>query len=272
MLNARKSGWSGVNPHAALMGSLLLPKLSRRNAERVFALLRSIRGKRHEPGQLDSDRMQIKPVSLSVAIVSWNAKRTSRSACSRWRNSLRRAHGVRGRRQVVLRRLRRYGEAAVPGGDADRNAAVPGLFQGQNIGIRRCTGDRFARRSDIHVLSVPVESSPSPRRTSARSARRSSVATENGRCPRKGFPRLWNRSRLALTLYVVDGAVQPRAAMARGAGRRDPGGHPERMLPRREASRNRPGRPADERFFIYGEDMDWCKRFWQGRRRPIVRA
>jgi GT2 family glycosyltransferase len=213
----------------------------------------------------------MKPVSLSVVIVSWNAKAYLEECLQSLAKDV-----YDGPMEIVVV------DNASSDGSADmverqfpavtliRNAANLGFSKANNIGIRRCTGDYIALvNSDIHVLkkclSALVTFCESHAEVGVVGPK---IIGRDGKrqVSYKGFPRLWNSLCRALALDVL----LPRLALFNGYLQ----WHevPDQVTPVDILSgcflvAKRRAVDAvgllDEGFFIYGEDMDWCKRFWQ---------
>jgi GT2 family glycosyltransferase len=216
--------------------------------------------------------MPMKPVSLSVVIVSWNAKAYLEECLQSLAEDV-----YDGPMEIVVV------DNASSDGSADmvkrqfpavtliRNAANLGFSKANNIGIRRCTGDYIALvNSDIHVLkgclSELVAFSESQADVGVVGPK---IIGRDGKrqVSHKGFPRLWNSLCRALALDVL----LPRMALFNGYLKWHEA--PDGVTPvdilsgcflvAKRRAIDQVGL-LDERFFIYGEDMDWCKRFWQG--------
>jgi GT2 family glycosyltransferase len=151
-----------------------------------------------------------------------------------------------------------------------QNSDNLGFAKANNIGIRRCTGKYVALvNSDVHVLrncmEQLVEHLASNRRIGMVGPR---IIGGDGKHQNsyRGFPRLWNMFCRGLALdrllpnvplfsgyllsYSVPESPTPVEILS-GCF----------LVVRREALQA--VGLLDEAFFIYGEDMDWCKRFWQ---------
>ena len=214
--------------------------------------------------------MRMTPVSLSVVIVSWNAKAYLEECLQSLAEDV-----YDGPMEIVVV------DNASSDGSADmvkrqfpavtliRNAANLGFSRANNIGIRRCTGDYIALvNSDIHVLkgclSELVAFCESQADVGVVGPK---IIGRDGKrqVSHKGFPRLWNSLCRALALDVL----LPRMALFNGylQWHEAPDGvTPVDILSgcflvAKRRAIDQVGL-LDERFFIYGEDMDWCKRFW----------
>ena len=147
-----------------------------------------------------------------------------------------------------------------------------GFARANNIGIRRSAGEYLALvNSDVEVFPSCItalidlmESNPDIGMAGPR------IIGNDGEFQRsyRGFPTLWNTLCRALALD----SIMPNAPWANGYLQR----HAQHetctrveilsgcfWMIRREALKD--VGLLDERFFIYGEDMDWCKRFWDAR-------
>jgi GT2 family glycosyltransferase len=143
-----------------------------------------------------------------------------------------------------------------------------GFAKANNIGIRQCKGEYIALvNSDVHVLKDCItnlvaysEANPSVGLVGPKIIGRDG----NLQYSCRGFPAIWNTLCRALALdsitiggslfsgYLLrhsDDAIAPVDILS-GCF----------WLARRRALDD--VGLLDEAFFIYGEDMDWCKRFW----------
>lgn len=207
--------------------------------------------------------------SLSAVIVSWNAKEYLRGCLE----SIRRA-GYPGPLEIIVV------DNASSDGSAEmvrdefasvtliRNASNLGFAKANNIGIRRCSGSYVALinsdvdvlRNCLSVLVAHMEQSPATGLVGPH------VTGGDGRQQRscRGAPTLWNMLCRALALDSVfpRSRIFNRYFMGHWS-------HATRLpvdilsgcfwLTHRRALDS--VGLLDEQFFIYGEDMDWCKRF-----------
>jgi len=149
-----------------------------------------------------------------------------------------------------------------------RNAENLGFAKANNIGFRSCSGDYIALvNSDVHVLpgciehlvefldNVPRAGMAGPRIIGGDGRQQNSF---------RGFPRLWNMFCRALALdRLLPWVPLFSGYLLSHRNLRTP--TPVEILSGcflvvRRAALEQVG-PLDEAFFIYGEDMDWCKRF-----------
>ena len=210
------------------------------------------------------------PVMVSVVIVSWNA----RNFLAQCLESLSCAGGDYSMEVLVVDNAStdgapEYIEANYPGVRLIRNDSNQGFAKANNTGIRLCRGKYIALiNSDVEVLGNCIttlvaycEANPEVGMVGPR------IIGGDGKLQRscRGFPCLWNMFCRAVALD----SVFPRAKIF--------GGY---LMPYRNHDAIGPApilsgcfwlvrRAAlagvgllDEDFFMYGEDMDWCRRFW----------
>lgn len=151
-----------------------------------------------------------------------------------------------------------------------------GFSRANNIGIRRARGRHIALvNSDVHVLPDCIdklvrylEGNPNVSMVGPRIIGRDGKLQTSHR----GFPRLWNMFCRALALD----SLLPKVRMFGGyLSKYNEPAVPTPVeiisgcfvLVRQEALKE--VGLLDELFFIYGEDMDWCKRFWQAGRQVV---
>ncbi|WP_169805925.1 glycosyltransferase family 2 protein [Azohydromonas lata] len=207
---------------------------------------------------------------VSVVIVNWNAKRylleclESLAGCA-YRGNLEIIvvdnNSSDGSQEAVRKEF--------PKVNLIRNSDNFGFAKANNIGIKQCTGEYIALiNSDVNVdagciayLVDFLEKNP----TVGMAGPRIIGGDGKQQLSCRGFPSLWNMACRALALDVVF----QNSEWATGY-----------QLPHRPDDRCSEvdilsgcfwlaRRSAidtvgllDEAFFIYGEDMDWCKRFW----------
>jgi GT2 family glycosyltransferase len=216
--------------------------------------------------------MSTQPPLVSVVIVSWNA----RDYLSECLDSLN-AEAYEGRLEIVV-----VDNASSDGSAEMVRARFPdvrlicneqnlGFAKANNVGIRVTQGQYIALiNSDVHVLPHCINTLVDyfNRDPKAGIIGPLIIGRDGKQQPScRGFPRLWNTLCRALALdttfsssrwfggYLlphVDHSVQMHADILSGCF----------WMVRRDAL-NAVGL-LDEAFFIYGEDMDWCRRFWAG--------
>ncbi len=207
---------------------------------------------------------------VSVIIVSWNAKEYLVQCLK----SLSSGAGQYAMEVIVVDNASTDGspeevETNYPHVCLIRNKTNLGFAKGNNIGIRACKGRYICLvNSDVEVLEncIPrlleyLESHPDVGMVGPR------IIGSNAKLQRscRGFPSLWNMFCRALALDVIC----PRTKLFGGYLMHYWGQDTLSAvailsgcfwLVRREAL-VKVGL-LDEDFFMYGEDMDWCKRFW----------
>lgn len=208
--------------------------------------------------------------SISVIIVSWNAKNYLLQCLE----SLSNRPSKYLKEVIVVDNASSDGsvdevKVKFPDVRLIRNAANLGFSRGNNIGVRASTGDYVCLiNSDIkllgnclEILRTYAETHPEigmigPRILDGDGQVQSSC---------RGFPRLWNMLCRALALD----ALLPHWGIFNGYLLRHWGQDGAREVDilsgcfwfiRRQALQK--VGLLDEGFFMYGEDMDWCKRFW----------
>ena len=208
---------------------------------------------------------------VSIVIVSWNA----REYLAECLESLRSGVYAGPTETIVVDNASADGSAEMvrqqfPEVMLIQNPENFGFAKANNIAIRQCKGRYIALvNSDVHVLKDCIsdlvahcESHPEVGIVGPR------VIGGDGQQQRscRGFPRLWNMLCRALALD----SIFPDAKCFNGYLL--PNWDHDSCIPvdilsgcfwvvRRDAL-NDVGL-LDESFFIYGEDMDWCKRFWK---------
>jgi GT2 family glycosyltransferase len=208
---------------------------------------------------------------VSIVIVSWNA----REYLAECLESLTEKVYAGPMETIVVDNASSDGSAEMvrarfPGVRLVCNDQNLGFAKANNVGIRQARGEYLALvNSDVHLLDdcigTLVAYCESDRKAGIIGPK---IIGRDGllQASCRGFPRLWNTLCRALALD----AVFPRSSWFNGYLLRHQD-HGSRMpadilsgcfwLVRREAL-DAVGL-LDEGFFIYGEDMDWCKRFWQ---------
>jgi GT2 family glycosyltransferase len=157
-----------------------------------------------------------------------------------------------------------------------QNSDNLGFSKANNIGIRRSTGKYIALvNSDVHVLANCLEklvdyleSEPGTGMTGPK------IIGGDGRQQNshRGFPRLWNMLCRAVAVdRVLPGVPLFSGYLLKSSVIESP--TPVDILSGcflvvRRSALDDIGL-LDEAFFIYGEDMDWCKRFWRANQRVM---
>lgn len=207
---------------------------------------------------------------VSVVIVNWNAKKYLLECLE----SLA-AGAYRGELEVIVVDNNSSDGSqdavrkAFQGVNLICNSDNLGFAKANNIGIRQCTGQYVALvNSDVNVqadcityLVDYLEKNPAVGMVGPR------IIGGDGRQQHscRGFPGLWNMTCRALALDVM----LPKSKWTTGyqlPHRPDDCYSPVDILSgcfwlARRSAVEKVGL-LDEAFFIYGEDMDWCKRFW----------
>lgn len=151
-----------------------------------------------------------------------------------------------------------------------------GFSKANNIGIRHSTGQYVALvNSDVHVLrncleqlvkyleAEPGAGMAGPKIIGGDGKQQNS---------HRGFPRLWNMLCRAVAVdRLLPGIPLFSGYLLRSSTLDSP--TPVDILSGcflvvRRSALDKIGL-LDEAFFIYGEDMDWCRRFWRGHQRVV---
>jgi len=152
-----------------------------------------------------------------------------------------------------------------------RNPANLGFARGNNLGIERSSGQYLCLiNSDVKVLpdciNRLVDYCEQHREVGMVGPR---IIGDNGKLQRscRGFPTLWNMLCRALALDTIFSRCKLLTGYSLSHWPQDCTQTVDILsgcfwLVRRETL-DRVGL-LDESFFMYGEDMDWCKRFWLG--------
>jgi GT2 family glycosyltransferase len=209
-------------------------------------------------------------LDVSVITVSWNAKGFLLCCLQ----SLRPAADQRRAEIIVVDNASTDGswemvQERFPEVTLIRNPTNLGFAKASNIGIRRSRGRYVClMNSDVESLNgcldrlvAHLDQNPRLAIVGPR------IVGSDGRVQRScmGFPTLWNTLCAALALP----SIFPRSALVGGWMLRHRSFDRLEtvdilngmfMVVRREALEE--VGPLDEDFFIYGEDMDWCRRFW----------
>ena len=225
---------------------------------------------RHERSDRQSKPMsQRDAMTITVIIVSWNAK----AFLLKCLESVLGQHISGSMEVIVVDNASSDGSpdavaAAFPAVRVIRNEANHGFAKGNNIGIRAGSGEYlFLINSDVvvgescfsrmiqYIATNPDVGMLGPRITGA-----------DGRVQRScmGYPSLWNMFTRALALDIVFPASQLCGSQLLTFWNHDGTRSVDVIngcfwLLRRSALEH--VGLLDERFLIYGEDIDWCKRF-----------
>ena len=215
--------------------------------------------------------------AVSIVIVSWNATKYLQECLT----SLFDARHASTLEVIVVDNASSDDSSAMvqrlfPEAILIQNTDNLGFARANNIGIRRARGRHIALvNSDVHVLPDCIEklvqyldANPNVSMVGPRILGRDGKLQTSHR----GFPRLWNMFCRALALD----SLLPNVPLFGGYLFK----YSEPVTPTpveiisgcfvlvsREALEE--VGLLDELFFIYGEDMDWCKRFWRAGR-PVV--
>ena len=206
---------------------------------------------------------------ISIVIVSWNAKEYLAECLESLQRDVYAGHTE----TIVVDNASTDGSAEMVGRRFPNvtlvcNADNLGFAKANNIGIRRCRGEYVALvNSDVHVLSDCFTKLVTYCRTQqAVGLVGPLILDSTGKQQRscRGAPTLWNMFCRALALDVVFRRTRSFSGYAMGYW-----DHRTTMsvdilsgcfwLAKRQALDD--VGLLDETFFIYGEDMDWCKRF-----------
>ena len=212
------------------------------------------------------------PVMVSVVIVSWNAKKYLAQCLG----SLTRGVSPLSMEILVVDNASTdgspdYVEENYPQVRLIQNQSNLGFAKANNLGIRMCRGKYLCLiNSDVEVLDDCVatlvahcEANPDVGMVGPRIIGGDGIFQHSCR----GFPSLWNMFCRALALDVFFPRVRLFGGYLLHFRDQDAAG-PSPILSgcfwllRRKALA-RVGL-LDEDFFMYGEDMDWCRRFWSG--------
>jgi GT2 family glycosyltransferase len=211
------------------------------------------------------------PVDISFIIVSWNAKRHLLSCLA----SLAGAERGYTSEAIVVDNASTDGSLRAvrhefPRARVLENAANLGFARANNDGIKLARGRYLCLiNSDVEV---PEGCVPNLLRHMEAEPRIGMIGPKllggDGQTQIScwGFPGLWNMLCCALSLdrvfpgWAFVNGYQLRHWQKNAAGDVDILGGAF-WLTRREAVEEVGG--LDESFFMYGEDMDWCRRFWQ---------
>ena len=157
-----------------------------------------------------------------------------------------------------------------------QNSDNLGFSKANNIGIRRAKGQYIALvNSDVHVLENCLtqlvrylEEEPSSGMVGPK------IIGGDGKqqSSHRGFPKLWNMlcravalDRLLPNIPLFSGYLLSSKSLECATPVEILSGC---FLVVRRSALEAVGL-LDEAFFIYGEDMDWCKRFWRAERRVV---
>jgi GT2 family glycosyltransferase len=214
--------------------------------------------------------MNIEWPTVSVVIVSWNARHFLEE-CLR---SLRAAGYPGGLQVIVIDNASTDGsqdvvETDFPEAELVRNAENLGFAKASNMGIRLCKADYVALvNSDVRVQAHCITTLVTYlRSTPTAGLVGPSVVGGDGRQQTsfRTAPTLWSTLCRALALD----AILARSTACRREALTTP--LPASPVPvqvlsgcfwlTHQRALDTVGL-LDERFFIYAEDMDWCKRFW----------
>jgi GT2 family glycosyltransferase len=220
---------------------------------------------------MDTKRQDVSPVDVSFIIVSWNAKRHLLNCLK----SLERTGNGYTSEVIVVDNASSDGSAQAvreqfPHVLLIENTSNAGFAAANNIGLRQARGRYWCLvNSDVEVLDGCV---PTLIREIERHPGIGMLGPQllegDGRIQIScwGFPSLWNIFCCALLLDKLF----PRLPLFNGYELRHFQKNEFRKVDilggafwfaRREAVQK--VGPLDEGFFMYGEDMDWCRRFWK---------
>ena len=157
-----------------------------------------------------------------------------------------------------------------------QNSDNLGFSKANNIGIRRATGKYIALvNSDVHVLKNCLEQLVLYLEADSSSGMVGpKIIGGDGKQQNshRGFPRLWNMLCRALALDRLLPKVPLFSGYLLSSSSLD-SPTPVEILSGCFLVVSRSALEdvglLDEAFFIYGEDMDWCKRFWRADRRVV---
>jgi GT2 family glycosyltransferase len=200
-------------------------------------------------------------VDVSIIIVSWNA----RAYLVKCLESLRSQRSVHPTETIVVDNASADGSADAvekqfPEVRVIRNEANLGFARANNLGIQRAQARYFALvNSDIEVLDDCIDrmvaymgGHPRVGVLGPRILNPDDTLQES--CQR--FPKLWRALAQALGIHRLLPSVAYCSHARTGRVEALTGCF---LMARREALEQVGG--LDERFFMYGEDLDWCKRF-----------
>jgi GT2 family glycosyltransferase len=208
---------------------------------------------------------------VSVVIVSWNAKRYLEECL----DSLNKDVCKFPMEIIVVDNASSDGSPEMvrekfPHVKLIKNAENLGFGKASNIGIREATGNYIALvNSDVHVLSNCITRLVEYCESNSEIGMSGPfIIGGDGEQQRscRGFPGLWNMFCRALALDAVFPNCKWLGGYLLNSWNHNTCAPVDILsgcfwLVRRQAL-NDVGL-LDESFFIYGEDMDWCKRFWK---------
>ncbi len=152
-----------------------------------------------------------------------------------------------------------------------RSGGNLGFAKGNNLGIAQAKGKYFCLvNSDVKVLKDCITRLVDFAETHPEAGMVGPyVFGGDGKLQRscRGFPGVWNMFCRALALDSIFPKMKVFSGFSMTYWAHDTGREVDVLsgcfwLARREAVEKIGG--LDESFFMYGEDIDWCRRFWQG--------
>jgi GT2 family glycosyltransferase len=204
---------------------------------------------------------------LSIVIVSWNAKEYVRQCLS----SLRAATAGLSAEVIVVDNASSDGtpdviEQEFPEVKLVRNSNNAGFAKGNNIGIRMASGKYVALiNSDVTVpvgclqkMVCYLDQHPAVGMLGPRMLTPSGFPGPS--CMRKPSLGIWLTHALGLASFIPKLSLQIQHPESVGTEEVDVLNGWFWMV--RKVALDQVGL-LDERFFMYGEDIDWCHRFWE---------
>jgi GT2 family glycosyltransferase len=216
---------------------------------------------------MDADH---RPVDVSIIIVSWNAREYLKNCLA----SIARQDFGYAVETIVVDNCSSDGSADCvasdfPGVRLIRNRHNDGFARANNIGCAVATGQYLCFiNSDVVVLPHCIDRLVDHCEADARAGMVGPlILGSDGQLQRscRGFPSLWNMLCRALALDTAFAATRLFTGYSLRHWPQDEQRSVDILtgcfwLVRRQALEQ--VGLLDEDFFIYGEDMDWCRRFW----------